>query len=88
MTTCFITSGFVVQRLDRDPVGERRGTDAAVADVGGEARPQAAGYRVAVSDVPVASTCPLGVVGRVDTTGTPGQGDTATSTPAVAAGGR
>ena len=74
VTTCFITSGIVVQRLDRDPVGERRGSDAALADLAGEARPQAAGYRVAGSDAPLASTCPLGAVGRVDTTGKPGQG--------------
>jgi hypothetical protein len=51
-----------------------RRIDAAVADVGGEARLQAADYRVAVA---VASTCPPGMVGRVDRTGAPGQGGAA-----------
>jgi hypothetical protein len=49
--------------------------------VGGKARLQAADYRVAVADVPVALTCPPGIVGRVDRTGTPGQGGTATIHP-------
>ncbi len=51
-----------------------------------QARLQTAGYRVAVNNVPVPSACPAGTVGRVDTTGLPGRGGTATIHPSAGRG--
>jgi membrane peptidoglycan carboxypeptidase len=48
-----------------------------------QARLKAAGYRVAVTNVPVPSTCPPGTVGQVEITGTPGRGGTATIRPSA-----